>query len=133
MILSERRDQTYTSVQIFQLEQVQQLLHLTQEEAHVILLDNQKKVRASRMVYRGTSNEIPTRVAEFLRPALLLNQPCMVMVHNHPSGDPNPSAADVARTKEVKEAAAIMGITLLDHLVVGSEGFVSMYDRGIIK
>ena len=105
---------------------------LAQEQLRVLLLDSANHLVAQRVVYQGNISQVMVRIAEVLRPAIVEAVPHFIMVHNHPSGDPNPSAADVALTKEVYRGARLLGLDLLDHVVISRQGFVSFKDRGII-
>ena len=71
-------------------------------------------------------NSAAVRVAEVLRPAIRENCPAIIVVHNHPSGDPTPSPEDMVVTRRIRRGAAEMDVELLDHLVIGERGFVSM-------
>lgn len=103
---------------------------LAQEELHVIALNTGGKIIQMQMVYRGTVNSSEVRGAEVVRPAVLLNAPAIIMLHNHPSGDPTPSPADVHTTREIHQACKVMGIELMDHVVIGTHGrFVSIRDQ----
>lgn len=97
-----------------------------QEELHVIVLNTRNRVLDIRQIYRGTVNSSTVRPAEVLRPAIMLNAPSIIVVHNHPSGDPTPSQEDKSITKVIKDAGMLMDITLLDHIVVGGEQAVSI-------
>jgi DNA repair protein RadC len=103
----------------------------TQERLCVLLLNTKAEVLAVRDVYRGTVDESAVRVAEVLRPAVRENCPTIVMVHNHPSGDPTPSPQDILVTRRVKQSAEMMDITLADHVIIGSRGFVSLKEKGL--
>jgi DNA repair protein RadC len=82
---------------------------------------------------RGTVDHTPLYPREVVRRALELAASAVIMVHNHPSGDPTPSPEDVALTKQVAEAGELLDVTVLDHLIIGSgtPGFVSLKERGL--
>lgn len=80
----------------------------------------------------GSRNAAHAAPADVLKPALLANASALVLVHNHPSGDPEPSAEDVALTASVRRACELLGLHLLDHLVVVDDGFVSLGERGLL-
>ncbi len=105
---------------------------LAQEQLRVLLLDAKNRLVGQRVIYQGNISQVMVRIAEVLRPAVAEAVPHLIMVHNHPSGDPEPSAADVALTREVYRGARLLDLDLLDHIVIGVEGFVSFKDRGII-
>ena len=105
---------------------------LVQEQLRVLLLRTKMTVIDVVTVYQGTVNAASTRVAEILRPAILANAPNMIVVHNHPSGDTEPSSSDLAVTRKVLAAAEVMDITIHDHVVVARRAApVSMARRGL--
>ena len=105
---------------------------LAQEQLRVLLLDSANHLVGQRVVYQGNISQVMVRIAEVLRPAIVEAVPSFIMVHNHPSGDPDPSIADIALTREIYRGAKLLGLDLLDHVVIGREGFVSFKDRSII-
>lgn len=105
---------------------------LAQENLVALLLNTRNQVVARRTIYIGTVNSSAVRPAEVLRPAVRENAPSIIVVHNHPSGDPTPSPEDVAVTRDLIAAGKLLGIELLDHLVIGSGGrFASLKERGL--
>ena len=108
-----------------------ELAHLAQEKLCVVLLSTKQEVLRVHPVYQGTVNSASVRIAEVLRPAIKENSPNLVVVHNHPSGDPTPSPEDIRITRRLVASAATMDIDLQDHLVVGARGFVSMRQQGL--
>ncbi len=104
---------------------------LEQEHLRVILLNTRNQVLAIPEVYKGNVNSAVVRVGELLRDAVREGCPAVIVVHNHPSGDPTPSADDVAITKQMVEAGALLGIDVLDHVVIARQGFVSLKERGL--
>ncbi len=106
---------------------------LGQEHLKVLLLNTKNQVIASPDVYRGSLNTVGVRVGEIFREAIRQNSNALILVHNHPSGDPTPSPEDVALTRQVAEAGSLLDLELLDHVVIGSgdPGFVSLKERGL--
>lgn len=104
---------------------------LDQEQLRVVLLDTKNRVLTIRTVYQGSVNSAQIRVAEVFRDAIRHNAVAVVAVHNHPSGDPTPSAADVAVTAELARAGTLLDIELLDHLVIGDGRWVSLRRLGL--
>ena len=105
---------------------------LAQEHLVVLLLNTRNQVVARRTIYIGTVNSSAVRPAEVLRPAVRENAPSIIIVHNHPSGDPTPSPEDVAITRDLVAAGKLMDIELLDHLVIGQGGrFTSLKEKGL--
>ena len=104
---------------------------LEQEELRVVLLNTKNEVMQVVDVYRGSLNSAPVRVAEVFKAAIRWNACAIILAHNHPSGDPAPSAEDVAVTREIVEAGKLLGIDVLDHLVLGQGRWVSLRERGL--
>ena len=95
------------------------------EQFRVLFLDKKNQLIADEVMNHGTVDHAPVYPREVMRRALELSSCAIIMVHNHPSGDPTPSAADVAMTRQVVEAGRSLNITMHDHLVVGREGVAS--------
>ncbi len=105
---------------------------LPQENLVTLLLNTRNQVVARRTIYIGTVNSSAVRPAEVLRPAVRENAPSVIVVHNHPSGDPTPSPEDIAVTRDLAASGKLLGIELLDHLVIGSGGrFTSLKEKGL--
>lgn len=106
---------------------------LGQEHLRVLLLNTKNHVIGSHDVYRGSLNTAVVRIGELFREAIRQNCAAMVLVHNHPSGDPTPSPEDIDLTRQVVEAGTLLDVAVLDHLVIGSgqPGFVSLKERGL--
>ena len=102
---------------------------LEQEHLRVVLLNAKNQVLAAPEVYKGTVNATHVRVSDLFRDAVREGCPSVIIVHNHPSGDPTPSADDVAMTRQVREAGSILNIEVLDHIVLARNGFVSLRER----
>jgi DNA repair protein RadC len=106
------------------------MCHLEREELVVLLLNTKNVVRARRTVYAGNLAGSSVRVGEVFRDAVRRQSAAIVVVHNHPSGDPTPSADDLRITAELAEAGRLLDIELLDHIVIGAEGWVSLRSLG---
>lgn len=102
---------------------------LVQEHLKVLLLNTKNEVLATNEIYKGTVNSAGVRVAEVIRPAVRENCPNIIIVHNHPSGDPTPSPEDVMVTRQIRSCADMMDIKLLDHVVIGKGRYVSLKER----
>ncbi|WP_272418369.1 RadC family protein [Polyangium jinanense] len=103
------------------------------EELWVISLDGRNGLRSARRVAQGGVHGLGITSRDVLRVALQDTAAALILVHNHPSGDPTPSDADVAMTRKVAEASNVVGVPLLDHVIVSSTGdYCSMLDRGIL-
>ena len=92
----------------------------------VINLNNQHGIMNYEVVAIGTVNSIQLRPCEDLRTAVLLNAPAVILVHNHPSGYPDPSKSDIAFTNKVVECGKLLGIDVLNHIIIGESNFVSL-------
>ena len=104
---------------------------LDQEHLRVILLNTRNEVLSNHEVYVGNVNSSVVRPAEVFRPAVRNNAPSLIVVHNHPSGNPAPSDDDFAITEDLGAAGKLLGIDVLDHLIVGSgQRYVSMNETG---
>ena len=106
------------------------LAHSATEEFRVLFLDSKNGLIADEQLGRGTVNHAPVYPREVVKRALELGAVALILVHNHPSGDPTPSADDVAMTREVRAAAETLGLTLHDHLIVGRHGHASLRALG---
>jgi DNA repair protein RadC len=104
---------------------------LEQEQLRVVLLDTKHRIMGTRTVYQGSVNQAQIRVCEVFRDAVRQNVTAIVAVHNHPSGDPTPSAADVTLTVELVQAGKLLDIELLDHLIIGQGHSVSLKRLGL--
>ncbi len=102
---------------------------LEQEQLRTVLLDTRNKILRVVTVYTGSLNTTVVRVGEVFREAVRANCAGMVIVHNHPSGDPTPSPEDVRLTRRLVEAGELLHIEVVDHLIMGRNRFVSMKER----
>ena len=104
---------------------------LPQEQLRVVLLDTRNRVLDEVMIYQGSVHTAAVaRMAELFRDAVIANAPNLILVHNHPSGDPSASPEDVKLTKDAAQAAEILSIDLLDHVIIGAGRFVSLKEQG---
>jgi DNA repair protein RadC len=106
-----------------------EMAYLDHEELRILLLNSKNQVVGNICRYRGTVNNSVLRVAEVFRPAITSNCPGIIVCHNHPSGDPDPSQADVEVTEQLLEAGRLLEIELLDHIIIGAGRFVSLKER----
>ena len=105
---------------------------LAQEQLRVLLLNTRNEVVGQRVIYQGNVNSSMVRPAEVLRPAVVEAVPSIIVCHNHPSGDPTPSPEDAAVTRDLSQAAKLLGVELLDHVVIGGDRSVSLKERGLM-
>jgi DNA repair protein RadC len=108
-----------------------QMGRLEREELRVVLLNTKNVVLRVATVYQGNVSSSLVRVGELYRDAVRLNASGVILVHNHPSGDPTPSPDDLHLTAEALAAGRLLDIELLDHLVIGHDAFVSLRERGV--
>jgi DNA repair protein RadC len=104
---------------------------LEQEQLRVLILDTRNAVLAIRTIYQGSANAATVRVGELFRDAIRHAAVAIVLVHNHPSGDPTPSAADVALTAEVVRAGDLLDIAVVDHIIIGHGRHASLKRLGL--
>jgi DNA repair protein RadC len=103
------------------------------EQFRVLFLDNKNQLILDEIQNRGTVDHAPVYAREVMRRALELSASSVILVHNHPSGDPTPSGADITMTREVVDAGRALKISVHDHLVVGREGVASFKALGLFR
>ncbi len=106
--------------------------HLSIEQFRLLFLDHKNKMIADEVQQQGTINRTPIFPREVVKRTLELGATSVIMVHNHPSGDPTPSQADIDITKQVMKAASELDIHVLDHLIIGRFGHVSLREKRLI-
>jgi DNA repair protein RadC len=106
-----------------------EMAQLDQEHLRTICLDTKNRVQKVQTVYVGSLNTSMIRIGELYKEAIRLNSAAIILVHNHPSGDPTPSPEDVHVTRQAIDAGKLLDIDLLDHLVIGHGRFTSMRER----
>ena len=102
------------------------------EEFRVLFLDRKNVLIADEVQNKGTVDHAPVYPREVIKRALELSASSLILVHNHPSGDPTPSKADIAMTREITAAAKALGISVHDHLVIGRAGHSSFKSLGLL-
>ena len=108
-----------------------EMAFLDQENLRVILLDTKNYVVSIVTIYVGNVNTALIRVSEVFREAVRSNAPSIIVVHNHPSGDPTPSPEDVQVTEQIVAAGKMLDIEVLDHLIIGHQRYISLKERGL--
>ena len=106
-----------------------ELRGLAQETFHALLLDSKHRLRRRQRISEGTLTSSLVHPREVFGPALREGAAALIVVHNHPSGDPEPSSEDLAVTRRLIEAGRLLGVPLLDHIVFADEGYVSIRER----
>lgn len=104
----------------------------TTEQFRVLYLDRKNRLITDEVLGRGTVDHTPVYAREVVKRALEVAASAVILVHNHPSGDPTPSRADVEVTRQVTEAADKLGIAVHDHVIVAKGGHVSLRERGLL-
>ena len=104
---------------------------LEQEHLNVMLLDTRNRMVKLVEVYRGSLNSSLIRVSEVFKEAVRANAAAIIVVHNHPSGDPTPSPEDISVTHAIVQAGKLLDIEVLDHIVVGKNKIISLKSRGL--
>ncbi len=108
------------------------MAHETREQFRIIFLDKKNRIIADEVQQEGTIDHTPVYVREVCKRALELSASAIVLVHNHPSGDPTPSGADIEMTRQIVETAKGLGITVHDHIIIGREGHASLQGLGLM-
>ena len=111
---------------------MEDMRHLEQEEIRVMFLNTQQNLIRDLLVSKGTVNASVVTPREILIEGLRCLAVSMILVHNHPSGDPSPSESDILLTRRVQEAGNVIGISLLDHIIIGDKRFLSFRQQQII-
>src|SRR5664280_337516 len=104
---------------------------LEQEHLRVILLDTRNRVLEIVEIYKGSVNSSQIHVGKIFKAAIRRNAPALIVVHNHPSGDPTPSPDDAVVTRAIVQAGKLLDVDVLDHMVIGQGRWVSLEERGL--
>lgn len=106
--------------------------HLLQEKVILIMMDSKCHILKEALVFKGTVNSSPLEAREIFLLALKHRAVFIILIHNHPSGDPNPSRADLNTTRRIKEAGDLLGIKLMDHIIIGDNEYISLKEKGFL-
>jgi DNA repair protein RadC len=109
------------------------IAHNQVEEFHLLFLDRKNMLIAHERQQRGTIDHTPVYPREVVKRALELAASALILVHNHPSGDPTPSKADIAVTRDIVKAAGPLGVTVHDHIIIGRGRHTSLRDMGLLS
>ncbi|MFN8495703.1 MAG: JAB domain-containing protein [Caldilineaceae bacterium] len=104
---------------------------LDQEYLWTLLLNTKFYVTHHILVYKGNLNTTVVRIGELFKDALRFNASAMILTHNHPSGDARPSPEDIRVTELAAEAAKLLGVSLIDHIIMGKAGYTSLKEQGV--
>lgn len=108
----------------------EEMRYLDHEEVRVLYLDSKAKLLKEHFLAKGSVNAASISGREVFREALMVAASCMILVHNHPSGDPEPSKEDEAFTESVRKVGEYMGIPLVDHIIIGDNRYYSFKEQG---
>jgi DNA repair protein RadC len=108
------------------------MAHRDVEQFRVLYLDRKNTLMADEVMAEGTVDHVPVYPREILKRALELNASALILVHNHPSGDPTPSQTDIDMTIAIRDAADVLGLVVHDHLVIGKGRSVSFRSEGLL-
>lgn len=108
-----------------------EMSHLDQEHLRAICLDTKNHIQKIHTIYVGSLNASLVRVGEVFKEGIKLNSAAIIVVHNHPSGDPTPSPDDIQVTGKIIEAGKLLDVDVLDHLIIGEGRYVSLRERGL--
>lgn len=108
------------------------MAHLTHERVRVLYLDTKNRLVLDDLVTDGSLDEAAIHPREIVKKALDVGAAALILVHNHPSGSPEPSRADVQITNRIAEAGRLLGIVVHDHVIIGKEGHVSLKAKGLV-
>lgn len=128
----EKRARITTPLDVYHLL-YQELSHLEQENFIVIFLNTKSEIIKKETIYIGTINQMMIHPREIYKKALLYAASAMIFVHNHPSGDSNPSQADERATTHLQKTSEVMGIDLIDHIIIGHHEFYSIKAKSKTK
>ncbi|MDO4599255.1 MAG: DNA repair protein RadC [[Ruminococcus] gnavus] len=112
---------------------MEDLRHANQEQMKLLLLNTKSRLIGETDISKGTVNAAVISPRELFVEALQKNAVSIVLLHNHPSGDPTPSKEDVLITRRIQEAGLLIGVELLDHIVIGDNCYVSLREKGLIR
>ncbi|MFC5344692.1 DNA repair protein RadC [Brevundimonas staleyi] len=108
------------------------LAHAPREQFRALYLDRKNVLLRDEFLAEGTVDHAPVYPREVIRRALEVSASALILVHNHPSGDPTPSRADIEMTRQINDAARVFGLQVHDHLVIGRQGTASFKQLGLI-
>ena len=112
---------------------MERLRHQEQEQMICMMLDNQNHLLTERMISKGTVNATLVTPREIYVEALRCHAVNLILVHNHPGGDPTPSTSDIEITRQIRQAGELLGICLLDHIIIGDHQYISFKEQGMMK
>lgn len=127
------RDDIFTNRKLMLDYLISRLAREPIEQFRILFLNDRNRLLADEAQTRGTVNHTPVYPREVARRAMELGAKSIILVHNHPSGDPTPSDGDIAMTHDAQRAAALIGVRVADHIIIGNGAYVSFRDLGLLK
>lgn len=112
---------------------MEDMRHLVQEQLRLLILDTKCRLIHETVISVGTANSTVMSPRQICRETLMHDGISFIMAHNHPTGDPSPSKEDIMATARVKQAAELIGVTLIDHIIIGDNTYISMKDNNILE
>lgn len=114
------------------LEEAYQLSTKAEEYVYLLAVNSKCRIIGVFLISKGTGSTAQLGIREIYIRALLIGAALILVVHNHPSGDPNPSKEDIFITKKLKKAGGLLGIPIVDHIIIGSSGYYSFRTEGLL-
>jgi len=108
------------------------MAHLTIERVRILYLDTRNRLIDDHHLGDGSIDEAAIHPREVIRKAMDVGASALILVHNHPSGNPEPSQADIQITRRIAEAGRLLGVTVHDHVIIGTQGHISLRSKGLI-
>ena len=131
--MSERgKRRIFSSAEAVAEYYMEDMRHKEKEELHVVMLDAKSAFLGDSMVSVGTVNAAVASPREIFLEALKFKAVGIILLHNHPSGDPTPSHNDITCTRKIREAGELIGITLVDHIIIGDKKFISLNEKSLL-
>lgn len=112
---------------------MEKVRYLTREKVYVLYLSSALNLLSEEQISEGTIDRSLVSAGEVFKKALRLNASCIILIHNHPSGDPTPSEADISVTKKLIKTGEMLGIIVVDHIIIGDKKYFSIAERGYIN
>ena len=130
--MSAREELDFSSPDTVARYYMEDMRHLKQEELKLLMLNTKSKLLGETRISKGTVNMSVISPRELFIEALQKDAVMIILLHNHPSGDPEPSREDILVTKKIAKAGELIGITLIDHIIIGDRSYVSLAEKGWI-
>ena len=135
VLIRERKDafniQTLSAREVYNV--FKYIADRPQESLYIVCLNNKNRIIGYSEIAKGKLNSCAVDMRELVRIAILINAASVIILHNHPSGDSDPSRDDISITQKAKDALTMFGIRLLDHIVIGDDSFTSLMEKGLIR